>query len=169
VSGNLHAYPVGVGYLRSGVHGQYGAVASTTPLSIEGETVTPMELHYVIRNEYLGIDDWTPLSSSLETLTPAEAQPRAAERLAVERINDLRAAADVDTLERDDTLVAAARAHARDMSVRGFYDHVNPDGERARDRVPCGAAETIHRGTLGPMETADDTTWYTRDPSDMAG
>ena len=104
----------------------------------------------------------------LETLTPAEAQPRAAERLAVERINDLRAAADVDTLERDDTLVAAARAHARDMSVRGFYDHVNPDGERARDRVPCGAAETIHRGTLGPMETADDTTWYTRDPDDMA-
>lgn len=105
----------------------------------------------------------------VETLTPAEAQPRAAERLAVERINDLRAAADVDTLERDDTLVAAARAHARDMSVRGFYDHVNPDGERARDRVPCGAAETIHRGTLGPMETADDMTWYTRDPSDMAG
>jgi uncharacterized protein YkwD len=105
----------------------------------------------------------------LETLTPAEAQPRVAERLAVERINDLRAAADVATLERDDTLVAAARAHARDMSVRGFYDHVNPDGERARDRVPCGAAETIHRGTLGPMETADDTTWYTRDPSDMAG
>lgn len=105
----------------------------------------------------------------VETLTPAEAQPREAERLAVNRINDARAAADVATLTRDMTLVEGARAHARDMSVRGFYDHVNPDGERARDRVPCGAAETIHRGTLGPMETADDTTWYTRDPSDMAG
>jgi len=105
----------------------------------------------------------------VETLTPAEAQPRAAERLAVERINDVRASAGVATLDRDETIVAAARAHARDMSEREFYSHVNPEGERARDRVPCGAAETIHRGTLGPMETADDETWYTRDPEDMAG
>lgn len=72
VSGNLHAYPVGVGYMRSGVHGQYGAIASTEPLSCEGETVTPLELHYIIRNEYLGLADWTPLGGDLEEMTPDE-------------------------------------------------------------------------------------------------
>ena len=63
----------------------------------------------------------------------------------------------------------AARAHARDMHERGFYDHVNPDGEAPEDRVACGAGENIHRGELGPMETADGKTWYTREPDDMAG
>lgn len=105
----------------------------------------------------------------VDAVTPTSPQPREAERLAAERINDARADADVGTLPVAESLREAARAHARDMSERDFYDHVNPDGEAPEDRVACGAAENIHRGEIAPMETQDGETWYVREPDDMAG
>lgn len=104
-----------------------------------------------------------------ETVGLKTAQPRVAEQRTHERLNDLRADAGQPRVPEATALVEAARAHARDMHERGFYDHVNPDGEAPEDRVSCGAGENIHRGELGPMETADGETWYTRDPGDMAG
>jgi len=104
-------------------------------------------------------------TSAGDTAAP---QPRAAEQRTAERINQTRAESGVAALTRDDTLRTAARDHARDMATRGFYDHTAPDGTGPSDRVPCRAGETIHRGEIGVMETADGDTWHTRDPADMA-
>ena len=38
-------------------------------------------------------------------------------------------------LDWSDRLVPLARAHSRDMARRGFFDHVNPDGEAPSDRA----------------------------------
>ena len=35
----------------------------------------------------------------------------------------------------EDGLAGSARAHSRDMAVRGFWDHVNPDGDGPAERV----------------------------------
>ncbi len=105
----------------------------------------------------------------LNVVSAKSPQPRAAERQAATGINDVRAAGGVERLPTADPLREAARAHARDMSARDFYSHTNPDGEAPEDRAPCPAAENIHRGELGPMETQDGETWYTREPADMAG
>jgi len=96
--------------------------------------------------------------------------PRAAETAVRERINDRRADAGIGPLTSTATLVEAARAHCRDMHAREFYGHTNPDGEAPWDRVPCRAAETIHRGEIGRMANRDsDRTWSTRQPSELAG
>lgn len=96
--------------------------------------------------------------------------PRAAETAVRERINDRRADAGIGPLTSATTLVDAARAHGRDMHERDFYGHTNPDGEEPWDRVPCRAAETIHRGEIGRMANRDsDRTWSTRQPSELAG
>lgn len=105
----------------------------------------------------------------VDAVMPKSPQPREAERLAADGINDVRAEAGVERLPVAATLREAAREHARDMSERDFYDHVNPDGEAPEDRVACGAAENIHRGEIGPLETQDEETWYTREPAEMAG
>jgi len=96
--------------------------------------------------------------------------PRAAETAVHERINDRRADAGIGPLTSTATLVEAARAHCRNMHEREFYGHTNPDGEAPWDRVPCRAAETIHRGEIGRMENrGSDQTWYTSDPAELAG
>lgn len=40
-----------------------------------------------------------------------------------------------DPLEVDGSLRCAARNHALDMAVRGFFDHTNPDGDGPGDRI----------------------------------
>ena len=35
----------------------------------------------------------------------------------------------------DEELVAVARAHAQDMALRGYFDHVTPEGKTLRDRL----------------------------------
>jgi len=53
-------------------------------------------------------------------------------------------------------LRCAARLHSRDMSQRGFFDHVNPDGVGPEDRMRRAgsmfgvASESIARGEPGP-------------------
>jgi uncharacterized protein YkwD len=55
-------------------------------------------------------------------------------------------------------LTCAARAHSQDMSERGFFGHVNPDGEGPSDRIDeTGYAWTAVGENIagGPMTAAD--------------
>ncbi len=52
----------------------------------------------------------------------------------VQAINVERAAHKLSALKSDDGIAMMAVAHAQDMVVRGFFAHVNPDGQTVRDR-----------------------------------
>ena len=76
-----------------------------------------------------------------------------------QRINDLvngeRQARSLKPLDLDQSLSKIARAHSQDMAKRGFFDHVNPDGEAPRDRLlragyscPKTAGENIFQNNL---------------------
>ncbi|MGH8828650.1 MAG: CAP domain-containing protein [Jiangellaceae bacterium] len=69
----------------------------------------------------------------------------------VEATNAVRADAGCGPLHVEDQLTAAARAHSRDMRVRDFFSHENPDGESPWDRAGAAgygslAAENIAMG-----------------------
>jgi uncharacterized protein YkwD len=70
-------------------------------------------------------------------------------------INSERQARNLKPLVFDEDLSKIARAHSEDMIKRGFFDHVNPDGEVPRDRVrlagyTCGrtVGENIFQNNL---------------------
>ena len=74
------------------------------------------------------------------------------------RINQLRAAHGAAPVRVSGTLNAAAEAHSRDMGVRGFFSHTNPDGQTVKDRIvahgyqlgnPWALGENIHRVETG--------------------
>ena len=50
-------------------------------------------------------------------------------------VNLQRRANDRKALEWDDTLVKLARAHSEDMAKRGYFKHVNPEGETPMKRL----------------------------------
>jgi uncharacterized protein YkwD len=50
-------------------------------------------------------------------------------------VNEERGARGLAPLMRDGDLAAAARAHASDMTARGYFSHVSRDGERLGDRL----------------------------------
>ena len=58
-------------------------------------------------------------------------------------------------------LRCAARRHSDDMAVRGFYDHVNPDGASPGDRIDATGyrwrayAENIYQSPDTPQEAID--------------
>ena len=69
-------------------------------------------------------------------------------------INQLRAENGAPRVRVSGTLTEAADAHSRDMGVRGFFDHTNPDGKTEQDRIvaagyvlgnPYRLAENIDR------------------------
>ncbi len=64
------------------------------------------------------------------------------ERRLHDAVNRARTAEGLPALAWRDDLRRLARAHSRDMARRGFFAHVNPDGEGVNDRaarldVPC--------------------------------
>jgi uncharacterized protein YkwD len=65
-------------------------------------------------------------------------------------VNQERASAGCDALAPDNGLAAVAAAHSADMRDRGFFDHVNPDGQDPFDRAQAAGvtarAENIARG-----------------------
>ena len=77
-------------------------------------------------------------------------------------INRVRAARGLELVVRDRRLQRAAAAHARDMTARGYFSHVTPEGERLSDRlrqadyisgrVPWRVGETLAWGS-GRMAT----------------
>lgn len=61
-------------------------------------------------------------------------------------VNEERKRAGVGPLQVDDELREVARAHSRDMWVRGYFAHQDPDGRDAADRV---RAARIRYGLVG--------------------
>jgi uncharacterized protein YkwD len=78
------------------------------------------------------------------------------------RVNALRAGAGLPPLGLQDQLNEAAQRHAEDMLARVFYDHVNPEGLRPKDRIGRTGyptrliAENIARGQTSVDEVVDD-------------
>jgi uncharacterized protein YkwD len=75
----------------------------------------------------------------------AEGEPAGLEEMrsaSLELVNEAREAEGLDRLQLDPVLNDAAQAHARDMLERGFYDHVTPDGQDARDRYLAAGGST---------------------------
>ncbi|MFG3497534.1 sigma-70 family RNA polymerase sigma factor [Streptomyces sp. NPDC047928] len=101
-----------------------------------------------------------PASSAPATAAPT-ATPRVEERLA-ELVNARRAAVGCAPLRDDARLGDAARAHARDMVARGYFDHASPEGRHADTRMSeagygTGAwAENLHRGPRDPAAVVAD-------------
>jgi len=60
---------------------------------------------------------------------------RSTERALRRCVNDERAKAGLPRLRASRPLTRAARAHARAMARRGFFDHRDPSGRDARQRV----------------------------------
>lgn len=56
----------------------------------------------------------------------------------VELTNETRTRHELGRLVWDDTAARIARRHAEDMVVRGYFDHVAPDGTTLGDRVAAG-------------------------------
>ena len=74
------------------------------------------------------------------------------------------------SLSRSGSLICAARLHSRDMAMREFVDHVDPDGVTAWDRVRATgydiatADEVIAAGPLTADDVFDDA-WIAREGS----
>lgn len=78
----------------------------------------------------------------------------------VELTNRERARLHLPPLKLNDSLTAAAMAHARDMARRGFFDHLSPEGKGPGDRC-CGVrywdwtGENICMGALTVRSAVD--------------
>lgn len=57
------------------------------------------------------------------------------EKRMLELVNEERAKEGLRPLEMDNDLLRLARAHSRDMFIRGYFAHVNPDGKDPFDRM----------------------------------
>ena len=73
----------------------------------------------------------------------------------VSLVNAERQARHLNPFVSDENLSRIARAHSEDMARRGFFDHVNPDGEAPRDRMrragyhcPKTSGENIFQNNL---------------------
>ena len=73
------------------------------------------------------------------------------EQRVFEMVNEERAEIDLPPLLPDITLVQIARTHSADMLERGFFDHINPDGDGPADRVA-----NSHRTLIG---AASENVW----------
>ncbi|MER5208025.1 CAP domain-containing protein [Streptomyces sp. NPDC002825] len=95
---------------------------------------------------------------------PAATAEKAARyvRDVVELANTEREKAGCGPLRSEGRLRAAAQGHADDMAARGYYEHQNPEGRDAGDRI-TGAGytwstwgENIHRGPKTPARAMAD-------------
>ena len=58
-------------------------------------------------------------------------------------VNTHRSVHNLIVLERDPVLDAVARAHSEDMARRGFFSHVNPDGQSPLDRLQASGRDNF--------------------------
>jgi uncharacterized protein YkwD len=63
------------------------------------------------------------------------------EQALVDATNRARVRAGCQELRVDSRLVSAARGHSVDMHERGFYSHINPDGQTPTDRAAAEGYE----------------------------
>lgn len=70
-------------------------------------------------------------------------------------------------LRSNSKLRSASQAHADDMAERDYYEHTNPEGRDAGDRITTAGyawsswAENIHRGPKSPAAAMED--WMNSD------
>ena len=74
----------------------------------------------------------------------ALALPLQADQAATWALNNIRADRGQAPVTYSKKLEKAARAHARDMSQRGFFAHVGSDGKRVGDRVRRAGYQWCH-------------------------
>jgi uncharacterized protein YkwD len=77
-----------------------------------------------------------------------EARPlylKEVERRIYQLTNEARRKYHLALLDKDDALVATARAHSDDMLGRNFFNHVNPDGKAPQDRIAPAYSRTMAR------------------------
>ncbi|MFI2607488.1 sigma-70 family RNA polymerase sigma factor [Kitasatospora sp. NPDC018619] len=95
-----------------------------------------------------------PTATATRTAT-ATPQPNP-ERQLVDLVNAERARAGCAPLRIDPRLHGSAQKHAESMAARGFFDHVNPEGVRAEDRITAAGyrwsqwGENLDRGPTTP-------------------
>lgn len=100
-----------------------------------------------------------PSSRSEGSADVATARTGAAGTGLTARMNAVRSAAGRAPVQRSARLDAIARAHARDMARRNYFDHRSPEGQglpdrlRARGYSYCYAAENIAWGRRSEAET----------------
>ena len=88
--------------------------------------ISPNYAGSVALNTDVGSND---IAASLLTEDPV------AEKELFELANKERKIRKIDLLEWDDSLVPAARNHARDMWMRNYFGHISPDGESVGNRL----------------------------------
>jgi uncharacterized protein YkwD len=96
------------------------------------------------------VTDASPTPVAPEARTDAGARegiehPEEIERLILELVNEKRrkAGGGLKDLSKDDTLQGTARNQSDDMLVRNFFDHVNPDGLAAADRIALAHRQLV--------------------------
>jgi uncharacterized protein YkwD len=77
----------------------------------------------------------------------------AAEQEVFDIVNQEREAAGVNALSWCDGLYELAKAHSNDMCDRGFFSHVNPEGEGPFDRARLGHAGSY---TFDPVQCSGE-------------
>jgi uncharacterized protein YkwD len=92
---------------------------------------------------------------------PSQSPEAAAEQAALEMINRSRQENGIGPVAMDGALQQVAQAHARDMAARGFFDHTNPDGLRAGDRLRAAG--------IGFSAMAENIGWSQGYPSPTDG
>jgi len=112
-------------------------------------------------------DGGLPMNAYCDPVSDWDADDAAAEVRVLELVNQVRATGAVcgaesfgatEPLTMNGALRCAARVHSQDMANRGFFDHVNPEGESPGDRISRAgysfftAGENIAAGQTSPEE-----------------
>ncbi|PZA08805.1 CAP domain-containing protein [Meiothermus sp. PNK-Is4] len=93
----------------------------------------------------------------LFSLALAQSAPSALELEVLARTNQERVAQGLRPLEWDNSAAQVARAHGLDMLRRGYFAHLNPEGESAADRLrKAGLAEVEVGENLALYENYPD-------------
>ncbi|SFS68062.1 CAP domain-containing protein [Halostagnicola kamekurae] len=82
----------------------------------------------------------------------------AVEQYVHEAVNEERTADGADELEFDSELRNVAQEHSEDMADRGYFSHVDPDGNAFTDRYADAGYECSVNGYTGGENIAQ--TWY---------
>lgn len=110
-------------------------------------------------------DGWSVLVALLLEPEPTPIElpsPVELEREAILAVGELRRTRGLPPLRVADALTRVARGHSEEMALRGFFDHVTPEGETVGDRVRAAGlsfarvGENLHtnRNVDDPVATA---------------
>lgn len=106
---------------------------------------------------YVFLFAW-PRSEYFARETAGLADLQAVRQEMLDRINTLRQATGLESLEMDPRLNTAAQAHAQDMLARTYYNHVSPEGTTPRRRVQAAgfAADLVAENIAAGQTSVDD-------------